>query len=151
MPCVGYFKRWFGNYNGEFVNGAFGAAHFGDENLSAKRYYYRLKQLDFDGSFDYSSEIVVDIETLNDFILFQNYPNPFNPTTSIKYYVPVQGQLKIGLFDILGNQIRSLVDKDVQAGSYELSIDGSNLASGTYFVKMISQSNQQTIKISLIK
>ena len=94
---------------------------------------YRLKQLDFDGSFEYSSEVAVEIETLNDFKLFQNYPNPFNPTTSIKYYVPVQGQLKIGLFDILGNEINTLVDKEVQAGSYELSVDGSNLASGTVF------------------
>ncbi|MBK7629357.1 MAG: T9SS type A sorting domain-containing protein [Ignavibacteriales bacterium] len=57
----------------------------------------------------------------------------------------------MGLFDILGNEVKTLVNEDVQAGSYEISVDGSNLASGTYFVKMISQSNQQTIKISLIK
>ena len=63
----------------------------------------------------------------------------------------MQGQLKIGLYDILGNEINTLVDKEVQAGSYQIGIDGSNLASGTYFVKMISQNNQQTIKISLIK
>jgi subtilisin family serine protease len=144
-----YEKIGFINGNGTSTNRV--TYNFVDKNLSAKRYYYRLKQIDFDGSFEYSSEVAVDIESLKDFKLFQNYPNPFNPTTTIKYYVPTQGQLKIGLFDILGNQIKSLVDKEVPAGSYELSVDGSNLASGTYFVNMISQSNQQTIKISLIK
>ena len=64
---------------------------------------------------------------------------------------PTQGKLKVGLYDVLGNELKTLVDKEVQAGSYEMTIDGSNLASGTYFVKMISQNNQQTIKISLIK
>ena len=144
-----YQKIGFVNGNGTSTNRLTYA--FIDENLSSKRYYYRLKQLDFDGSFDYSNEIAVDIEQLNDFKLFQNYPNPFNPTTNIKYYVPNAGILKVGLFDILGNEVKTLVDKEVQAGSYELTIDGTNLVSGTYFVRMFSQSNQQTIKISLIK
>ncbi|HRN27573.1 MAG: T9SS type A sorting domain-containing protein, partial [Ignavibacteriaceae bacterium] len=77
--------------------------------------------------------------------------NPFNPTTNIKYYVPDAGKLKIGLYDVLGNELTTLVNKEVQAGLYEMTVDGTNLASGTYFVKMISQNNQQTIKISLIK
>ncbi len=144
-----YQKIGFVNGNGTSTNRLTYA--FIDKNLSSKRYYYRLKQLDFDGSFDYSNEIAVDIEQLNDFKLFQNYPNPFNPTTNIKYYVPNAGILKVGLFDILGNEVKTLVDEEVQAGSYELTIDGTNLVSGTYFVRMFSQSNQQTIKISLIK
>ena len=122
-----------------------------DNGFFSGRYYYRLKQIDYDGSFEYSSEVYVDIPKLNDFKLFQNYPNPFNPTTNIRYYVPSPGYLKIGLFDVLGNEIKTLLDKEVQSGSYELSVDGSNLASGMYFVKMIVQGNQQIIKISLIK
>ncbi|MCC6255516.1 MAG: S8 family serine peptidase, partial [Ignavibacteriaceae bacterium] len=90
--------------------------NFIDQNLSSNRYYYRLKQLDFDGSFEYSSEVAVDIETLSEFKLFQNYPNPFNPTTNIKYYVPDAGKLKIGLYDVLGNELTTLVNKEVQAG-----------------------------------
>ncbi len=144
-----YEKIGFVNGNGTTTNRI--TYNFIDQNLSAKRYYYRLKQLDLDGTFDYSAEIAVDIEMLKDFKLFQNYPNPFNPTTNIKYYVPDAGKLKIGLYDVLGNELATLVDKEVQIGSYEMTIDGTNLASGTYFVKMISQSNQQTIKISLIK
>lgn len=144
-----YEKIGFVNGNGTTTNRI--TYNFIDQNLSAKRYYYRLKQLDLDGTFDYSAEIAVDIEMLKDFKLFQNYPNPFNPTTNIKYYIPDAGKLKIGLYDVLGNELATLVDKEVQIGSYEMTIDGTNLASGTYFVKMISQSNQQTIKISLIK
>lgn len=144
-----YQKIGFVNGNGTSTNRL--TYNYLDKNISSNRYYYRLKQLDFDGTFEYSSEISVDIEQLNDFKLFQNYPNPFNPTTNIKYYVPNAGILKVGLFDILGNEVKTLVDEEVQAGSYELTIDGTNLVSGTYFVRMFSQSNQQTIKISLIK
>ena len=122
-----------------------------DDNLTANRYYYRLKQIDFDGSFEYSSEIYIDIEQLNDFKLFQNYPNPFNPSTKIKYFIPFTGYLKIGLYDVLGNEIKILQENEVEAGSYELEIDGTGLSSGTYFVKMIAMGKQQIIKISLIK
>ncbi len=125
--------------------------NFIDENLFASRYYYRLKQIDFYGIYKYSQEVLVDIPNLNDFKLFQNYPNPFNPSTTIRYYVPSSGYLKIGLFDVLGNEINTLLDKEVQSGTYEIEVDGSNLASGMYFVKMIAQGNQQLIKISLIK
>ncbi|MBK7629356.1 MAG: hypothetical protein IPJ23_01245 [Ignavibacteriales bacterium] len=84
-----YEKIGFVNGNGTSTNRV--TYNFLDQNLSSNRYYYRLKQLDFDGSFEYSSEVAVDIITLNDFKLFQNYPNPFNPTTNIKYFVPSQG------------------------------------------------------------
>ena len=125
--------------------------NFTDNNLSSNKYSYRLKQIDFDGIYKYSQEVLVDIPIMNDFKLFQNYPNPFNPSTSIRYYVPSSGYLKIGLFDVLGNEIKTLLDKEVQSGTYEIKMDGSNLASGMYFVKMITQGNQQLIKISLIK
>jgi hypothetical protein len=145
----GFEKIAFVDGNGTTTNRV--TYNFIDKNLSSNKYYYRLKQLDFDGSFEYSPVVEVDVQQLTDFKLFQNYPNPFNPTTNLKYYVPYAGQLKIGLYDILGNEIKTLVDKEVQAGSYQIGVDGSNLASGTYFVKMISQNDQQTIKISLIK
>lgn len=122
-----------------------------DNNLYSGRYYYRLKQIDYDGSFEYSNEILVDIPIISDFKLYQNYPNPFNPSTKIKFYSPSQENVKIGLYDILGNEIRVLMDEEISQGSYELEIDGSDLASGMYFVKMISKLNQQVIKISLIK
>ena len=125
--------------------------NYTDSDLYSGKYYYRLKQIDYDGSFEYSSEVLVDITHLSDFKLFQNYPNPFNPTTKIKFYSPQQSHVKIGLFDILGNQVKSLFDKEVETGVYEIEIDGSDLASGMYFVKMYAKGIQQVVKISLIK
>jgi len=145
----GYETLAFVSGNGTSANSV--TYNFVDKNLFAGRYYYRLKQLDYDGSFKYSEEVLVDIPILSDFKLFQNYPNPFNPSTKIKFYTPTQDRIKIGLYDLLGNEIKILFNDQVNSGSYQVDIDGSNLASGTYFVKMIGKQNQQTIKISLIK
>jgi len=125
--------------------------NFEDNNLSNNRYYYRLKQLDFDGSFEYSNEIQVDINDLNDFQLYQNYPNPFNPTTKIKYSIPQNSFVKITLHDILGSEIKTLVNETVQPGTYEITLSGSDLSSGMYFVRLSSENIQRTLKISLIK
>ena len=139
----------FVNGNGTTTNRV--TYNYTDQNLYSGRYYYRLKQIDFDGTFKYSDEIMVDIPVLSGFRLYQNYPNPFNPSTRIKFYSPLQTNVKIILFDILGNEIKTLLNKEVNQGTYELELDGSNLASGMYFVKMFSNLNQQVIKISLIK
>lgn len=124
---------------------------FKDKDLFANRYFYRLKQMDFDGSFDYSNEIAIDVPLSEDFELFQNYPNPFNPTTKIRFFLPQAGVVKISLFDILGSEIKILYNSEINTGTHELSLDGSDLATGIYFVKMFAGDNQQTIKISLIK
>jgi hypothetical protein len=125
--------------------------NFEDNNLTNNRYYYRLKQLDFDGSFEYSNEVQVDISDLNDFQLYQNYPNPFNPSTKIKYLIPQNSFVKITLHDILGSEIKTLVSETVQPGTYEIILDGSDLSSGLYFVRLSSENIQRTLKISLIK
>ena len=139
----------FVNGNGTSTNRV--TYNFIDENLSANRYYYRLKQIDLDGSFEYSNEIEVEIEGLTDFQLYQNYPNPFNPSTKIKYYIPQNSFVKITLHDILGSEIRTLVNENVQTGNYEIALDGSDLSSGMYFVRLSSENVQKSIKISLIK
>jgi hypothetical protein len=125
--------------------------NFIDQNLLDNRYFYRLKQINFDGSFDYSNEVMVEIQSLSDFQLYQNYPNPFNPATKVKYYIAQSGFVKIALYDVLGNEIKTLLDKEVQQGMYELNINGTDLSSGLYFVRMNAGKTQQTIKISLVK
>ncbi len=125
--------------------------NFVDNNLLSNKYYYRLKQIDFDGSFEYSSEIQVDIDGLNEFKLYQNYPNPFNPSTKIKYTIPTNSFVKITLHDILGSEIRTLVNQNVQPGTYQITLDGSGLSSGMYFVRLSSENIERTLKISLIK
>jgi len=85
------------------------------------------------------------------FYLLQNYPNPFNPSTKIRFAVPEKSKVKIYLHDILGSEIAVLLDEEVNPGVKEIELNGSNLASGVYLVRMIANNYQQTIKISLLK
>jgi len=123
---------------------------FSDFNLDAGRYQYRLKQIDFDGSFQYSNTLEVKIAAIEDFILEQNYPNPFNPSTIISFTIPkitlssssraesreeVSGvQLKV--YDVLGNVVSVLLDENKPAGNYEVIFNSGNLSSGVYFYKL---------------
>ncbi|MCH7772048.1 MAG: T9SS type A sorting domain-containing protein [Bacteroidetes bacterium] len=124
---------------------------FEDNDLFAGRIFYRLKQLDFNGEFEYSSEILVEVLNLTDYQLFQNYPNPFNPNTSIKYSVPVQSKIKITLYDIIGNEVSTLFDGIQQSGAHEINLTADNLPSGVYFVSMTAENFSRAIKITLMK
>ena len=85
------------------------------------------------------------------FSLSQNYPNPFNPSTVIKYQVPQDAFVNVSVFDILGNQVSTLVNENKAAGTYELKFDASNLTSGIYFYKIHTGSFTQTKKMILMK
>ncbi len=78
---------------------------FRDKDLLSGSYTYRLKQMDFDGSFAYSDEVEIDIEQPSVFYLGQNYPNPFNPSTNIKYSIPADGNVTLKVYDILGKEV----------------------------------------------
>jgi hypothetical protein len=130
---------------------------FNDENLSAGRYQYRLKQIDFDGSFEYSNIVEAEILPPAKFSLEQNYPNPFNPTTIIKYSIPDVGtglalsNVTLKVFDVLGNEVSTLVDEEKPAGSYQVEFNASELASGLYFYQLKCEGLTQTKKMILIK
>jgi subtilisin family serine protease len=96
---------------------------------------------------------VLSAKTINpdNFILYQNYPNPFNPSTRIKYFIPVDSKVKIVLFNILGNELKTLFNGNVTSGDHELELSASGLASSVYFVKVIAGGFQKTIKITLTK
>lgn len=112
---------------------------FIDDNLAAGSYNYRLKQIDFDGTFKYYNLAeTVEIELPSVYSLEQNYPNPFNPSTKIKYHIPYDGRVTIKIFDILGNEVMTLLDEEKAAGSYELEFNASNLPSNVYFYRMQS-------------
>ena len=85
------------------------------------------------------------------FELSQNYPNPFNPSTVIKYQVPQNTFVNINVYDILGNQIKTLVREEKAAGSYELKFDASNMPSGVYFYSIQAGAFSQTKKMILMK
>jgi len=85
------------------------------------------------------------------FNMSQNYPNPFNPVTMIKYQLPKAGFVAIKLYDQLGRVTGTLYEGNRQAGYYQLSVDGSNLASGIYFCRITTDDFTKVIKMSLIK
>ena len=113
--------------------------------------YYRLRQIDNNGSSKFSNEINVVFSGPDNFILYQNYPNPFNPATRIRYFVPLEAEVKITLFNILGNEIKTLFNGKISAGDHDLELSSTGLASGVYFVKLSANEIQKTIKIALTK
>ncbi len=112
---------------------------------------YRLKQIDFDGRFEYSDEIEVDIQAPQKAVLHDNYPNPFNPSTTISYEVPAQVQVSLMVYDMLGREVTTLVDADQPAGRYEVTFDASDLPSGTYLYQLVAGNEKETKKLILAK
>jgi hypothetical protein len=125
------------------------------------KYKYRLKQLDFDGSFEYSQEIEAEVKAPNVFSLEQNYPNPFNPNTVISYQIPVSSNVTLKVYDVLGNEVATLVDEYRQSGKYEVEFSdkggsayGGNayrLPSGIYFYQLKAGNFIETKKMVLMK
>jgi hypothetical protein len=124
---------------------------FRDKNVLAGSCNYRLKQVDYDGSFAYSDEIKIEICQPSVFFLSQNYPNPFNPATNIKYSIPEDGIVTLKVFDVLGKEVTTLVNEHQQAGTFYVVFDGSNLSSGVYYYQLNAGEFTSTKKLALTK
>ena len=116
---------------------------FEDSKLSHSLYQYRLRQVDNDGSFAFSNIVSVSLNQVPDnFALNQNYPNPFNPGTKISWQSPVSGWQTLKVYDILGNEVATLVDEFREAGFYEVDFSANalpqciSLTSGVYIYKI---------------
>jgi len=110
---------------------------FRDKLSGNGNYSYRLKQIDFDGAFEYSKVINIDFKyTPEKFALEQNYPNPFNPVTSINYSLPSSGNVKVEIFNMLGESVDILVDAFREPGYYEVQWNAGNCTSGIYLYKI---------------
>ena len=107
-----------------------------DNSTLAGKYYYRLKQVDLDGSFHYSKTVEVDLGIPKQFSLDQNYPNPFNPRTTIRFALPVNAKVNIKLYNTLGQEVVNILNSDLSAGVHETIFNASNLSSGVYFYRL---------------
>lgn len=129
---------------------------YSDNNVSTGKYNYRLKQIDFNGNYEYHSlanEVNVGIPS--QFNLSQNYPNPFNPSTKINYDLPFDSRVSIRIYDITGREITSLVNQVLAAGYHTVNFNASNLASGIYFYSINAEGGNKnfvkSMKMVLVK
>lgn len=129
---------------------------FADKNLSSGKYNYRLKQIDYNGNYEYfnlAGEVIIGVP--DKFSLMQNYPNPFNPVTKIEYSLPFESKVEIKLFDMTGREVMTLENSVQTAGYHNVILNASSLSSGAYFYKISAiGGNQQfvkTLKMLLVK
>ncbi len=118
---------------------------FVDNNiLSSGIYFYRLKQIDQDGTNTYSNAILINFGFPSKYEVFQNYPNPFNPSTIIEYNIPEECYVDIDIFDSQGTKVSDLVTKNHPAGNYKVSFNGGGLSSGVYFCRIQAKGKTKT-------
>jgi hypothetical protein len=114
----------------------FQAYSYIDRNVNVGSYNYRLKQIDFSGTFEYSEVVEVDVPAPAVFALDQNYPNPFNPSTKITYSIAVDSKVSLKVFDVLGQEVATLLNGNIVAGSHQIDFDASLLNSGVYMYRI---------------
>jgi hypothetical protein len=125
---------------------------YADTNIKQSgNYYYRLKQMDNDGTYEYSDVVSVDVGVPDNFYLSQNYPNPFNPETSIEFTLPGKQFVSLRVYNTLGELVGELVNEERQAGSYSVIFNASNLPSGVYIYRLQTSDFAENKKMTLLK
>jgi len=128
---------------------------FIDDKVTSGKYTYRLKQIDNDGTFEYSKIIEIDVDAPLEFALSQNYPNPFNPSTKIRYQIPQESEVIIKLYDILGAEVITLINEKKEPGVYEIDFNAQSTAgglpSGIYIYRIVADGFVETKKMVLLR
>ena len=122
-----------------------------DNGIESGIYFYRLKQIDFDGSFGYSDSIEVNGNTPVTFSLEQNYPNPFNPTTKIDFTISEAGRVSLKIYDMLGKEVKTLINKRMQGGEHEIKFNATDLPSGVYIYTLRTDNQTDSKKMIVLK
>lgn len=154
-----------GDYSGRPVGVEYLSEEYNAVVLSIPLYYIKKEQAEeflnyvLKNKFDTPTSIKgnsKDEEVAKELYLAQNYPNPFNPTTKIRFMIPNSGtskfaKTKLIIFDVLGREIKTLLEKNLEAGTYEVDFDASNLSSGVYFYRLHFGNTFQTRKMILLR
>ncbi|HSD64295.1 MAG TPA: hypothetical protein VLB50_10870, partial [Ignavibacteriaceae bacterium] len=122
--------------------------NYSDQSVKNGAYYYRLKQVDFNGSYNYSDAVKVELKALNSYFLDQNWPNPFNPTTTIGFGIQNKSNVKITILNAIGEEVVVLLNEEKEPGYHQVEFNGANLpsgvsvkggyASGVYFYQLVA-------------
>lgn len=122
-----------------------------DEILADGKYYYRLKQIDYLGRYEYSDIIEMELRVFNSYLLEQNYPNPFNPLTTIGYGIKEKSNVQITVLNSIGEEIALLVNEEKEPGYHTVEFNATSLPSGVYFYQLKTQNFVKTKKMLMIK
>jgi hypothetical protein len=125
---------------------------FYDGKLNTGKYFYRLKQIDYNGNFEYFNlpgEVVIGVP--DRFEVSQNYPNPSNPVSRIDYQIPFDAKVTIRIYDMTGREVTTLLDENKPAGYYTAKFDGTALASGIYYCRIAAGEFVRSMKVVLVK
>ncbi|MCW8804519.1 MAG: T9SS type A sorting domain-containing protein [Ignavibacteriaceae bacterium] len=114
-------------------------------------YHYRLRQVDYDGSFTYSNEVEVNLFSVKSFELSQNYPNPFNPSTTISFQLPEASFISLKVYDAIGTEVETIAEGKYPAGVHEVNFNSEKLSSGLYLYRIISGNTELTRKMMVVK
>ena len=129
---------------------------FVDKGVNEGKYYYRLKQVDYNGAYEYSQVIEVEFSVPQEFVLAQNYPNPFNPATTLSFGLPVESNITLSLYNSLGELVKVVAQGTLQAGTHNMNFEAVDLPSGIYLYTLNAKGTDgveftQTAKMLLLK
>lgn len=124
---------------------------FVDKNANSGKYLYRLKQIDFDGKYNYSKAVEIDFNPITNYTLEQNYPNPFNPSTEINYTLAKSGNITLKVYNNLGLEVATLADGFMNSGKHSVKFNAKDFTSGVYFYRLKADNFTSTRKMLLIK
>ncbi len=122
------------------------------DDLAPGHHAFRLKQIDFDGTFEYSPEVEIIVEMVERFVIEPAYPNPFNTEAQFRFAVQREQQVRVDLYDVLGRRVKVLYEGQPSAGQmHTLRLDGSTLPSGLYVVHMRGETFAKAQQVMLLK
>ncbi len=124
---------------------------YNDKVVKPGTYLYRLKQIDFDGTVAYSPEVEIDVTGPEEFALFQNYPNPFNPTTTIKFSLPKKANVKLIVYNAVGQVVVELINKTMEQGYHQVQFAAGDYTSGVYYYRLKTSEFTSIKKMLLLK